>query len=84
MAIRVELTPLEFQRIQQEWNGSRYQMFVHNSLVDQITNAEKTIPNCEDWPSFEKAKARLNALKEVLGLIHERDSDTQKKTYGLK
>lgn len=84
MAVRVELPPAESQRTRQEWPGSRYQKFIHNRLWDEIEKARITLENCSDFAAFRVAQARIKALKEVLGLIHEDDADGIKKFYGLK
>lgn len=83
MAIRVEVPSSEADRIRREWPGSRYQVYLHNRLFDEISKAEKTLKNCSNYEAFQAAKARLLALEEVLGLIHGDDTDTTKKSYGL-
>jgi hypothetical protein len=84
MAISVEFPPAELQRTRQNWPGSHAQKFIHNRFVAELQRARVTLENASDYEAFLKAKARVEALKEYIGLIHEDDTDTTKKFYGLK
>jgi hypothetical protein len=84
MAISVELPPAELQRTRQNWPGSHAQKFIHNRFVDELQRARIVLENVSDFEAFQKAKARVDALKELIGLIHEDDADSIKKFYGLK
>lgn len=85
MAIRrVEIPPNDFERAYREWFGSRYQRVIHNLLVDQLEIARNTLENAADFQAFERAKTRIQTLKEVIGILHVQDTDTLKEQYGLK
>lgn len=81
---RVDESPSEAERSEREWCGSRFQVRIHNLLFEKLERARETLENSDSFDTFQKNKLRIELLKEVIGLIHEHDTDSCKKTYGLK
>jgi hypothetical protein len=81
---RVDESPSDCERSQREWCGGRFQVYIHNLLVGKLDSARLTLENAADYPAFQNAKQRVEVIKEMIGWIHEHDSDSCKKNYGLK